>query len=158
MPILLNMQAIAVPRFVHEARFSAPPEAIFALLAAVSRRPEWTPSKMHLELVEGAEALAISSVCQWKVRRGGISQRIVTTFETVEPPSRIVERQIEGPFPLWRHETQLAADGQTTIVQDVIEFQPPGGMLGFIVTEKRIQADLHEAFGYRDEQWRRLLS
>jgi ligand-binding SRPBCC domain-containing protein len=156
-PILLNMQAIVMPRFDHEARFLASAEAIFALLSDIARRPEWTPESMHLELAEPPAAVSAGSSCGWRVKRYGIAQRIVTTIEAIEPPTRWAERQTEGPFPLWRQETRLTVDGGETIVRDAIDFEPPRGMLGFVVTESYILADLQAAFAFRDETWRRLL-
>jgi len=147
-----------VPQFDHRAMFEATAEAVFALLQDVSCRPEFSSPSMHLEVAEGPGVASVGSRHVWKIRRFGVSQRIVTQFEVVESPQRLVESQVEGPFPLWRHETTLTHNAGSTTVSDVVNFAPPKGMLGFIVTEARILADLEAAFRHRDEGWRRILA
>jgi hypothetical protein len=40
---------------------------------------------------------------------------------------------------------------------DRIEFESPGGLVGFVMTEERIRRDLEWVFGYRTEKLHELL-
>ena len=75
------------------------------------------------------------------------------TYEIVEldSPSKFREKMVEGPLKLWLHdyiiEPHESSDRVTLINR--VEFEPPGGLLGFIVTEESILDALDDGFDYR---------
>jgi ligand-binding SRPBCC domain-containing protein len=70
-----------------------------------------------------------------------------------EPQSRFVDEQREGPFRKWIHTHRFEAlpDGGTRVT-DTIDYETPGGMLGFIVTVKAVERDLRWIFEYRRQK------
>ncbi|MCX7393668.1 MAG: hypothetical protein NTW75_06020 [Planctomycetales bacterium] len=70
----------------------------------------------------------------------------------VTVPERIVLQQIKGPFKSWIQEQHFAdtAEGHTRMTS-TIRFDPPGGILGFVVTEKFVLSQLEKwiADGYK---------
>ena len=61
---------------------------------------------------------------------------------------RIVASQLKGPFKLWIHEQRFAdARDGGTLLTNSIRFDPPGGLLGFIVTRKQVMAQLEDWVG-----------
>ena len=75
------------------------------------------------------------------------------TYEIVDlrSPMQFREKMVEGPLRLWLHdyiiEPQSSPD-QVTLVNR-IEFEPPGGLMGFIVTADKILEALDDGFDYR---------
>lgn len=71
----------------------------------------------------------------------------------------IVAQQVKGPFKLWIHQ-QLFKDApqDETLLKNVIQFEPPGGLMGFIVTRKLITEQLTKWIGHGHELLRESLS
>jgi ligand-binding SRPBCC domain-containing protein len=69
----------------------------------------------------------------WRARHFGIVFRMTSAITEYQSPSRFVDEQQRGPFRRWRHEHTFAAlaDGQTRMT-DVVEFQSPLGLLGYL--------------------------
>ncbi len=65
---------------------------------------------------------------------------------------KIVAQQMKGPFKLWIHQ-QLFTDApqDETLLKNVIQFEPPGGLMGFIVTRKLITEQLTKWIGHGHE-------
>jgi ligand-binding SRPBCC domain-containing protein len=72
---------------------------------------------------------------------------------------KIVAQQMKGPFKLWIHQ-QLFTDApqDETLLKNVIQFEPPGGLMGFIVTRKLITEQLTKWIGHGHELLRESLA
>jgi ligand-binding SRPBCC domain-containing protein len=58
---------------------------------------------------------------------------------------KIVATQLQGPFKQWVCEQHFADSPHGgTLLTTSIDFKPPGGMLGFVVTRKRVLSKLEE--------------
>jgi ligand-binding SRPBCC domain-containing protein len=64
-----------------------------------------------------------------------------------------LEEQKEGAFRKWVHSHQFEATANAgTHVVDEIDYEPPGGMLGLLLTAGAVERELNEFFRYRNEQ------
>ena len=69
----------------------------------------------------------------WRARHFGIVFRMTAAITEYQPPERFVDEQLHGPFRRWWHEHTFTtlANGQTQMI-DVVQFQSPFGLLGYI--------------------------
>jgi ligand-binding SRPBCC domain-containing protein len=69
----------------------------------------------------------------WRARHFGIVFRMTSAITEYRPPGRFVDEQQRGPFRQWWHEHTFTtlASGQTEMV-DVVRFQSPPGLLGYM--------------------------
>lgn len=69
----------------------------------------------------------------WRARHFGIAFRMTSAITEYQPASRFVDEQQHGPFRLWWHEHTFTdvANGQTKMI-DVVRFQSPFGLLGYL--------------------------
>jgi ligand-binding SRPBCC domain-containing protein len=69
----------------------------------------------------------------WRARHFGIVFRMTCAITEYEYPRRFVDEQQRGPFRRWWHEHTFTAmtSGQTQLT-DVVEFESPFGLLGFV--------------------------
>jgi ligand-binding SRPBCC domain-containing protein len=75
---------------------------------------------------------------------------MATEVVVLEEGQRIVEEQRQGPFRAWRHERRFTAlSAGETEVSERIDYEPPGGLLGLVLTAARIEADLERAYRER---------
>jgi ligand-binding SRPBCC domain-containing protein len=58
---------------------------------------------------------------------------------------------VDGPLKLWLHDYIFERDtaGEQVILINRIEFEPPGGLLGYIVTEEAIRDKLDDSFEHQ---------
>ena len=71
---------------------------------------------------------------------------------------QITETQVKGFFGQWIHTHSFKTNEQGQVaVSDRIEFKPPGGMLGLLVSANKILDQLDEGYHYRHKQLQKLL-
>ena len=106
-----------------------------------------------MQLLSGPQQLHLGARITLQGRRWGLSQRVVSEVTVWEPEQRFVDEQREGPFKRWVHTHQFEAlpDGGTRVT-DRVEYEPPGGMLRFILTAAAVERELSRVFGYRREK------
>lgn len=114
-------------------------------------------SPAGLSLVDGPDTLHLGARFTVLAQRWGISRQITSEVTEFEPGVLMVDEQREGPFGKWRHRHQLTPVPGGTRMTDEVEFEPPGGLLGFVITTRRIEAELQAAFAFRAERFKALL-
>jgi len=84
-------------------------------------------------------------VLDFRVKAFGMTVEIIHEITEVVFQEQIAVLQTKGPFKAWIHEQIFtdAANGHT-LLTNKIQFLPPGGMLGFVVTKKVIHSNLEQ--------------
>ena len=141
-----------MPRVDAVVHLTQPPARVFDLLAKPAAVAGLSPPGMRLQLLSGPERLNLGARCTWKGRRWGVSRRVVTEVTAFEEDQLIVEEQREGPFACWVHRRRFEPEDGGTRLFDEIDFDPPTGMLGRLLTAETMEKELAEALRYRNEQ------
>ncbi len=139
-----------MPVFTNQVLLACSPEEVFEFLRVPGHRLELAPPEMPWELIAGPELLELGSRSTWKTRRFGVSQTMILEVTACSPPNRMVEEQRQGPFRRWQHELRLSSYEEGALLEDVIDFEPPGGMLGVLLTQTKIEEMLAHSFAWRD--------
>jgi len=139
-----------VVRFVE--RYPLPVAVVFAFFRRPANVIAVAPQGLDLRLVEGPEEPSVGEVFAVQVRRWGLSRRIETKVLRLEEPSLIVERQVSGPFREWGLERRFAAIDGGAELTETITYEPPGGMLGLMLTSAAIDSELARAYEKRAER------
>jgi ligand-binding SRPBCC domain-containing protein len=147
-----------MPHFEMIENLPAPLSRVFDFFSRPANLVTISPPELHFQLLSGPEQLHLGARVSLQGRRWGLSQRLVSEVTVWEPENRFVDEQREGPFKKWIHTHQFEAlpDGGTRVT-DRIDYEPPGGMLGFVVTVKAVERDLKWIFEYRREKLMELL-
>ena len=118
--------------------------------------PESSTNKFDIKL---PEVLELGAFLELNFKAMGSHIQIVQKITDVSLGVRIVATQLKGPFQQWIHEQRFAdtADGETLLTNS-IKFEPPGGLLGFIVTRKQILSHLTDWVGRGHETLRKTLA
>lgn len=137
---------------------NAPLERVFDFAIRPENIARISPPVLGLRFVNPPEEYTLGSKFEFKVQAWGTVQ--TSHFEIVEfdRPNVFVEIQLKGPMKSWRHEHRFAsnAEGQT-VVSNRIEFAPPGGLVGMLVTESKILDSMDDGFYHRHQQLKKLL-
>ncbi|MGE3316270.1 MAG: SRPBCC family protein [Planctomycetaceae bacterium] len=133
--------------------------AAFDFLVRPANLMQITPAEAGLKLVSAPERLSLGSKLEFEMSGyGPTTQRMHYEIVEFDEPRRFVERQIKGPLKRYEHEhfIEPLADG-SIVVTDKLIFEPPGGLLRFVVTEERVMTSLSKALEYRQRKMKRLL-
>jgi ligand-binding SRPBCC domain-containing protein len=146
-----------MPVYEHTESLSAPPARAFDLFRRTSERVRLAPPELHLQMVEGPTELTLGSRLTLRGRRWGVTQRMVNEITAFEDGVLIVEEQRQGPFRSWKHTQRFTPVGDGVQIADVIEYEPPGGVLGRLATAEVIGRELEGIFAYRREKLTEML-
>jgi ligand-binding SRPBCC domain-containing protein len=129
--------------YSRRTRVEAPLSEVWAFHAGADGLEALTPGFMNLriERTEGPDGerdpdeLRAGSRVFVTVRPFGVGPRQSWTSHIVEREAGGGEAHFkdvmeEGPFQQWEHTHRFVADGETTIVEDRVEYAFPGGPLG----------------------------
>jgi ligand-binding SRPBCC domain-containing protein len=146
-----------MPQFEVSTSLSQPMASVFDFLALTANLIEVTPPEFNVRLVEAPERLHLGARVVLQARRWGFAQRLVSEVTAFEPNHLLVDEQREGPFRKWIHTHLLETVPGGTRMTDRIEFEAPGGLLGFLLTPETIVSELQEMFAYREGRLKELL-
>jgi len=148
-----------MPVFESSVAVACPVDKAWDFLVRPANLRLITPPEVGLHLVEAPEVLELGSKLLFKVQGWGQVQQFLHEITSFEPQKQLSEKMIKGVFGRWVHDHSLAVNGNDEVViTDKIEFEPPPGLLGFLVTKKRILEYLEDGFDHRREQLTKLLA
>jgi len=134
-------------------------EAVFDFLIQPANALKLSPPAMGLNIIDAPERFELGSRFEFEVGGFGPVQQFVHEIIEINPPGSYTEKLVKGPLPHWVHEhiVEMHASGEVLVI-DRIEFEPPGGLARFLVTEARILDSLATAFDHRYRELKRLMA
>jgi ligand-binding SRPBCC domain-containing protein len=87
----------------------------------------------------------------------GAPLRWVSQIDLWAPDRAFVDRQVRGPYRLWRHRHEFAPIGQDTIVRDRVHYALPASRIGELARALFVRRDLGQMFDFRRQAVSRLL-
>jgi len=143
-----------------EARLTLPQtrEKLFDFLIRTEHLRKLIPPDSGMQVITMPAILECGSRLEFQASAFGQSLKMVHQITELVAPARIVEEQLQGLFKRWVHEHLVEKDPAGHVVSiDRIDFEPPGGLLGFLVTKRKIIEQLEGVFAHRHQYMRKLL-
>ena len=140
-----------MPESVSSSILSVSADRLRAFLGRTANLPQISDPSLELEILSAPEIVTLGQRIEFRITAYGFKQRAIHEYITVEE-LQIIENQVEGPLRAWKHRQQIevVATGECRLT-DRIEFEPPGGMLGFLLTETKVQESIQEGMQIRYE-------
>jgi ligand-binding SRPBCC domain-containing protein len=135
-----------------------PAEKVFDFLAKTENLTKIIPDELKLRVVSAPSELALGARMEFQILAFGPPQNVVYEITEFFRPDRFTETQVKGLLPRYLHEHVFLsqADG-TVLVTDRIEFEPPGGLMGFMLTADRLRTTLNQGLVHRHSALKRFL-
>lgn len=143
-----------MPIFESSLVLTRPPADVFALYTQPAWLIQAMPPELSLRLIEAPERLSLGAKVVVAGRRWGVAHKVTTEVTAFETDRLVVEEQREGPFRSWRITNRFDPHEAGTQLASRVEFEPPGGILGLIVTEGFVRSELESVFAYRAKRLR----
>jgi ligand-binding SRPBCC domain-containing protein len=147
-----------MPRFEYETRLDCRPAAIFNWLLRPANVARIADPSTGLTIVSGPDIVEVGSQIAFQIVVLGRVQSAVHEITELVPSHRVVEQQVQGPLKSWNQQHLYEPQGKGVRMIDIIEFEPPGGLLGFIATPDRIASSLEDSFFARQQRLEKLVA
>lgn len=147
-----------MPTVEYETRLDCSPEALFDFLSRISNVPKVTDPKLGISFTSAPDVVERGSRLDFQIITFG--QIVKSTHQIVEfeRPSLVVEQQVAGPMKSWSHSHEYTPTPEGVLMRDRVEYQPPGGLIGLLLTEAKVRDHLEDGFFYREQKLKQLIS
>jgi ligand-binding SRPBCC domain-containing protein len=140
--------------------FHQPLERTFAFFSDAFNLEKITPPLLRFRILTPSPIeMGEGAVLDYQLTLFGMPFRWRTLIESWVPGKSFVDRQVKGPYALWRHIHTFEALGPAqTLVRDQVEYRIPFGPLGRLAHQLFVAESLKRIFDYRAEMTAHLLS
>ncbi len=139
-----------VHRLHRQQRIGLPLHEVFAFFAEAHNLERITPPWLRFELLaDGPIEMEVGTLIDYRLHVHRVPVRWTSRIEEWEPGRGFVDRQLRGPYRLWRHRHSFAADDGGTVVRDEVDYALPLGRLGDLAHPLLVRRDLERIFAYR---------
>jgi len=122
-----------------------------AFLGRTANLPQISDPDLELEILSAPEIVTLGHRIEFRITAFGFKQRATHEYVTVEE-LQIIEDQVDGPMRAWKHAQQIEIITPSQCrLTDRIEFEPPGGMLGYLLTEANVRTSIQDGMQIRYE-------
>lgn len=113
-----------------------------------------TPAYMSFDILSKIDRpLYTGQIIQYHVTPLlGIQTKWVSEITHIQEKEYFVDEQMYGPYALWHHKHFVKEIEGGVLLEDIIDYKVPLGILGQIVHPFLIQPKLEEIFKYRQEK------
>ena len=113
-----------------------------------------TPAYMSFDILSKIDRpLYTGQIIQYHVTPLlGIKTKWVSEITHIEEKEYFVDEQMYGPYALWHHKHFIKEIEGGVLLEDIIDYKVPLGILGQIVHPFLVQPKLEEIFKYRQEK------
>ncbi len=133
-------------------------EEAFGFLTQTDNLFRILPDELKLRVLSAPPQLELGSRMEVQILAFGPPQNVVYEVTEFSRPDRFTESQVKGMLPRYVHEHLFSAqDANTVLITDRIEFEPPGGLLGFMLTADRLRTMLNQGLVHRHGSLKRIL-
>ncbi|MEZ6045014.1 MAG: hypothetical protein R3C11_05425 [Planctomycetaceae bacterium] len=146
-----------MPIFEKSVTVNTPIEELFDFMIRPTKVMQINPPELKMNLLDVPEVLDGNSIMKVDLLGFGIPQRVIYEITEFNSPTRFTMAQTEGPVAKWiqSHDFTLV-NPEVTILTERIDFDPPGGMLGFMLTADRIKDSLAKAYDHRHQELQKI--
>jgi ligand-binding SRPBCC domain-containing protein len=147
-----------VPTFEAAAEFACSPAALYDFLLRPGNIPKISPPELNVRLVEAPEIAEVGSRITLEARNLGMRHRLSVLITGLEPERLVADEQVEGPFRKYRHQRRLTETSGGVLLAETIDYEPPGGMLGLLLSKARLEKYVKDTHDFRITAMRALLN
>ncbi|MFB3817883.1 MAG: CDP-paratose 2-epimerase [Candidatus Methylomirabilales bacterium] len=94
----------------------------------------------------------------YTIRVLGRRVRCRSLIRDYQPPHRFRDTQLLGPYRWWDHLHQFWREGSSTVVEDLVTYELPFGLVGSLGHRLLVRRRLEAIFDYRRDRLAALLS
>lgn len=135
-----------------------PLEEVFAFFADAANLQAITPPSLNFT-IQTPQPIEMKTGTQmeYRLQLFSIPFRWKTNIDLFEPPFRFVDRQVSGPYKLWRHLHEFHETADGVLMVDQIDYQIGWWLAGRMAHAMMVRSTLENIFDYRRRRVAELL-
>ena len=146
----MSDRVVTIERLERVQVVRRPLREVFAFFSRAENLERITPPWLSFGLLTpGPIEMRSGTTIEYRLRLHGIPLSWVSMIELWEEEQRFVDRQLRGPYRLWRHHHEFTGIDGGTRVHDRIEYALPLGHVGRVLGMPLVRRDLARIFDYR---------
>jgi hypothetical protein len=131
----------------------APLGDVFDFFSDARNLERITPDWLHFRvLTEDPTEMKVGTRIRYRLRIAGVPVGWDTCITRWEPGKAFVDRQERGPYRLWIHTHTFQPIGGGVLMDDVVRYTLPFGLLGRLAHALWVRGALAQIFDYRFER------
>lgn len=138
--------------FIRRCELPVPVDEAFAWHARPGAFERLLPPWERVELLRREGGIEDGAITELSMRIGPVSVRWRAEHFGFEPNRQFCDRQTNGPFAFWEHTHSFLPGGASSCtMEDRIEYRPPLGKLGSLLSHRSVERKLARMFDYRHQ-------
>ena len=127
-----------------------PKHQVFPFFADPSNLERLTPPSLRFTILTPKPIpMKAGTLIDYRLRLFGVPFKWRTLIEAYEPGESFIDRQLRGPYRLWRHLHTFEETSKGTMVRDRVEYELPFGVLGELTRRLFVGRQLETIFAFR---------
>lgn len=123
---------------------------VFSFFSDAANLGRITPPRLNFKILTPLPIdMKTGAEIDYQIRLFGVPFGWKTLIESFEPKRRFIDRQLKGPYKLWRHTHEFQEMPAGTMMHDRVEYEVPLGPLGAIARALFVRRQVEEIFEYR---------
>ena len=139
-----------MPTVQTSTKLACPAADLRKFLGTTANIPDVSDPELEFEVISAPDEVTVNELIEFRVTTYGFKQRISHRWTEVTD-DRIVAEQADGPTKSWIHTQTIIATDSGCELTDRIDFEPAGGMLGFVMTAAKIEQSIKDGMEFRYE-------
>ena len=137
-------------RLERTQRIARPLQEVFAFFADAANLEAITPHFLRFRMLTRAPIeMRVGTLIDYEISLLGVPMKWRTRIAAWEPNLRFADEQLSGPYAYWHHTHSFQAQGNATLMRDVVVYREPLGPLGVVLHSLFVERTLKRIFDYR---------
>jgi len=133
-----------------QATLPVPQQEAFAWHQRPGAIDRLLPPWERIDVLKRGDGIEMGSCVEFATRLGPVPLRWLAEHTACSPPDYFEDTQLRGPFRIWRHRHRfLHQDNRSSILEDALEYQLPGGRLGAALGKSMVEKKIQRMFSFR---------
>ncbi|MEO7035343.1 MAG: SRPBCC family protein [Polyangiaceae bacterium] len=146
-------------RLERTQRIARPLKEVFAFFADAANLEAITPHFLRFRILTPQPIeMRAGTLIDYEISLLGLPMKWQTRIAAWEPNVRFADEQLSGPYAYWHHTHSFEAQGNATLMRDVVVYREPFGPLGVAMHSLFVERTLKRVFDYRAAAIERLFA
>lgn len=130
-----------------------PLDEVFSFFSDAANLESLTPLSLRFRILTvSTPQVQAGTLIRYRLSLHGIPFGWTTEIRTWDPPHGFTDVQLRGPFALWHHTHRFESQAEGTLIEDIVRYRVPFGLIGRVVNRIKVRRDVKEIFRYRGER------